>query len=222
MSKNLKVDLLLTEDELVANVTSMFDAAVENDPSAIVRGSTWYPTARNTCVEIASATGLNVECVIGIMAVTSIASGWELNESAPLAVINYVRANGIHPTDVDTLAASKPSWFAGNKHSWLAAVRYATGELFELNGIKTRNFAANISGRTDNVTIDRHAMRIAMGGGMFETCATGTYNKLAAAYQIAASLRNIDPRTMQAVTWVYYRRVTTTRGGRTIAEVYGD
>ena len=74
-------------------------------------------------------------------------------------------------------------------------------------GPKTRAFARNISGDREAVTVDVWACRVA---GIDETklSRVGVYEAVAQAYRDAASVKGVDPATMQATTWV------TARGGR--------
>jgi hypothetical protein len=93
------------------------------------------------------------------------------------------------------------------------AARILRGEepLDVLGGLKVRAFYRNIIGDRDVVTIDRHAYSIAAGRHLKDTEA-GPLNAKAhyaveALYQEAARALGVCPVTLQACTWLTWRRL---------------
>jgi hypothetical protein len=89
---------------------------------------------------------------------------------------------------------------------------YANGgdPLATLNGPKTSNFARNLLGDTDAVTIDAWAARVALPElGRKDVDRVmgrkGVYDGIAEAYRTAADRRGVSPSTMQATTWIVAR-----------------
>ena len=73
---------------------------------------------------------------------------------------------------------------------------------------KTYSFFCNIlTGDSQNVTIDRHAFRIAVNSMKAdEICITEKrYRNMVKAYQIAADKLNLSPSQLQAITWISFR-----------------
>lgn len=80
-----------------------------------------------------------------------------------------------------------------------------------LGGVKTTNFYHNIVNPLGhNVTIDGHAFDIAIGETTGEYARKalkrkGVYEQFANVYRAAASVFNLPPAHMQAITWVRWR-----------------
>ncbi len=74
-----------------------------------------------------------------------------------------------------------------------------------LGGPKVRSFYANISGDQNAVTVDAWAQRIA-GYEYPNGLAPNKYDHYADAYRDAARRAGESPATMQAITWIAYRR----------------
>ncbi len=71
--------------------------------------------------------------------------------------------------------------------------------------MKLVNFRRNLSGDYQSVTVDRWAHFVATWGEL-KTVPTGkTYLAIAQAFIQAATMRGVEPSTMQAVTWVVAR-----------------
>lgn len=81
-----------------------------------------------------------------------------------------------------------------------------------LNGRKISSFYLNIRypDKSNNITIDRHALSIALGHKVTDIEYSGLTAKQYAffveCYTIAAAKVDISPLLMQSGTWVYYRR----------------
>jgi len=80
-----------------------------------------------------------------------------------------------------------------------------------LNGNKITAFFLNIIGFNEMVTVDRHALAVAIGRSITGNEGIGitkTQNEFfQRCYQIAASKIDIPPSQIQAVTWVVWKRL---------------
>ena len=78
-----------------------------------------------------------------------------------------------------------------------------------LNGNKITSFFLNILDPYNNtaVTIDRHAVSIAIGENIDPVMTDNQYEFFVNAYRIAATKRNVRPSQMQAITWVKWREL---------------
>lgn len=205
---------------LAAGDAPPFEAIVENvralcaaaDARTIADGASWYPSAYQGSELIARATGFSVSQIAAVMALSSPATGWGYNGSVPMQIALYVRDGG----------RERPGFFTGGDPSWQKILRVLVeNDLTAVNTPKVGVFYAAIMGDAQAVTIDRHMLRIGYGGGMFETAADSYKKNVARAVAIVADEFGWTPRDCQAIAWTHYRRVTVTRGGRTIEEVYG-
>lgn len=192
-ANTLKKGMLPDMDTMVSNVLEVFDRATAAD---VEEGATWYPKAFESCEAISELSGYSLEVVAGVMALTSIATGWALNESMPARILARVSKGD----------RSKPSWYTGSNPMWEVVLRVVDGDITAIKGTKTSKFFAAIMGDDSAVTIDRHAMRIAYGSGMWDSATLGNHRLMWEAYTIASDMRGVTPRTMQATTWVRYRK----------------
>lgn len=211
MGKNVTIsaDYDLDVNEMAANVIAAYDATT---PAERQDGHDWYPEALELAAMIADTFGITVEQAAKLIAATSSETGWGQNSNMAVRVAAAYRDTGTEfPEGIGV--RSGPQWkiicqimegtYAGKSPKWSA-------------------FAANILGDPDQVTVDRHAMRIAMADGVMYTSITlGNYRKIADAYRIAADARNVTPRVMQATTWVACRNRRKNSTGKSYAELYG-
>lgn len=182
---------------MVENVLHTYDMATKQD---VVDGANWYPLAFEHCELVASLTGYSAMQVAAVMALTSAATGWNLNQSMPARIIKYVESNGYD--------AARPTFLSINKYGWAKVIRVLRdNDLSAPDSFKVAAFFAAIAGDQSSVTIDRHAIRIAAGGGMAEDTTIRGKRLMVEAYTQAADLRGVAPSAMQAITWVTHRRM---------------
>jgi len=193
---------------MVAAILRTYDRA---DDDAIRSGADWYPAMARRMAEHANATGYTVAQCAGVYAANSTNTPWARNlrlASAALA------DRGMTGGTLSSVVAKVNAILAGGD---LAAILSP-----DPDRCKLANFARNLAGDPDAVTVDRWALRIAYN---FADCATGgetgcaangrhacgyvplggEYRAIADAYRSAAMLRAVTPATMQAVTWVVAR-----------------
>ncbi len=157
-------------------------------------GSVWYNTGK-----LSIKYCLSIKIVAGVMAILSPRNKWKRNIIDTETMIKAFKTyKTINSFKVSTLNANK------NK-AWLLLY---TLDLTLIRGIKVSNFYANLLGNVNNVTIDTHAYNIASGKlKSVKTFTSVQYRDAEIAYQSVASVLNIAPRDLQAITWLAYKRV---------------
>jgi hypothetical protein len=169
-------------DTYVSNIIAMWNRATSEQLAA---GRAWYSVAR----DIASIIGNgDVRLGSGLIAALSPMTQWSLNVRNAAAI-----------------AAGEPVGTLSD--SLVKATRILSGEDFSTvlpAGSKTWNFAHNITGESDHVTVDRWAIRIALGWDK-NKLKDAQYVILADAYRKAAAEIGETASTVQAVTWCAIR-----------------
>jgi hypothetical protein len=180
----------------VANIVATFTRGTADDYAT---GRQWYRTAR----DIATGVGHGDSTVgAGILAALSPQLGWPVNVALAQRCSRTRRFS------------------AGHFKACLGKARRihrgeAVGEV--LRGPKESAFACNIangeacSHDAPCVTIDRHAIAIALGRQITDSernkFGRGTrYAAIAQLYRDASSLLGIAPHVLQACTWITWRR----------------
>ena len=197
MSVNLKN--LPKHTKIVENILAVYNEATPED---VLEGMEWYPQARVTCENLASMVDYDVQQIAGVMAILSPGMVWDANKTAPGRVL-----------DLHTNGVPWKEWtgFATYPHNLEKAERVLNGDMSGIKGNKVESFYMNILGYDRFVTVDRWACRIAFGnpkipGKQSVPSSKKVYNKIAEAYKDAARVADIPNSTIQAITWVSYRR----------------
>jgi len=174
------------------------------------QGINWYFTANHIALHIANKFNVPMTKVCGVIAALSPATNWVQNiADAHNLVLAYV--NEIDPREVVVTT------YGMNK---LKAIRILTGNsatdttigrilLHKSKVNKTNSFYWNILyPRDEQVTIDRHAFRIALGDPRAdEICMTEKrYRNLSEAYKIAGRKLGYNANQIQAITWLSFRQ----------------
>lgn len=186
--------------KMLNNILNSYDKATEDE---VQEGMVWYPKAYDECARIADATNdwYDVRQIIGIMAVGSPGVDWRENFTIPEKMV-----------DLHMRGVPVEEWvgFTCYRANLLKCQRVLDGEYEAIKGRKTVSFFCNINGDPDMVTVDRWAVRVAMGSPYIENdklapSGARVYNKLADIYALAAEMVGIENRQLQAVTWTQYR-----------------
>lgn len=182
---------LPTMGTLVARIVRTFDAA---SPATLEAGARWYDEAGTLAATLADDvwTPPQVACIIAHL---SPRTSWERNISGATAFI----ASGP--------AAARSLGCIGDNVARAERVASAPADPFSTFGPtapKTLNFARNIDGDREAVTVDVWAARV-VSVDEAELKRAGVYDALAHAYRLAARRRGVDPATMQATTWIVAR-----------------
>lgn len=169
-------------------ILSVYRAATPEDHS---EGMGWYDEARS----FAESLDTDVSRAAGVIAAVSPMLSWPRNQTVARAIYAGKREGLCLPNSVK------------------AAARIMDGEhpLDVLNGPKVRAFYMAIMGEGDSVTLDRHAIDIAVGRPLSDTeraVYMGARNRrvILAAYVNAAHRAGVSPAAMQAITWVAWRK----------------
>lgn len=179
------------------NILAAWNAATDAD---LAEGLEWYRKARGEGRKI----GRTLHCGVGVIAALSPMQAWDTN-------IELARKLAA------THAAGEPMPTKGYgfKRNTEKAWRILDGEapLTVLGGDKVRSFYRNILGCEHSVTVDRWAVRIALGDPQHDgKVPAGQYEPMAQAFRNVAERLGIGANVLQAATWVWIRR----EHGRTI------
>lgn len=180
-----------------ANIEAAWNAATEDD---LAEGLEWYRRARSE----GRALGVTLHRGVGVIAALSPMQAWDVN----IELANRLAA-------VHAAGDPMPTEGYGFKRNTEKAWRILNGErpLDVLGGDKVRSFYRNILGCEHSVTVDRWAVRIALGDPKHDgTVPSGQYEPMADAFRRVAAKLGVSAHHLQAATWVWIRR----EHGRTI------
>lgn len=189
------------DDMMVRRILAHYDAASlptltlwGDVPTAAEDGLRWYERASDTAAALAAGSGLPYARCAGIIAALSPRVSWASNVRAAAAMVEAAAYGRAEPMVAGLGANRAKAW------------RIATGAnpADVLGGDKVRAFYANITGDLDAVTVDVWAASAALGRPI-GTISHGLYVRIADAYRVAAVLRAVAPRTMQAAVWCHVR-----------------
>lgn len=176
-------------------------------------GVLWYEMANGICKVIADKYSCPLTKVVGVVAALSPATNWQQN----IADANNLVLAWYHCIDQDQVVCTT---YGQNKAKAINILNQESSNERDIEALllhkskinKTTCFFLNIlhPGSDELVTIDRHAIRIALGNGqgVDEICMTEKrYRNITRAYQIAASQLEINAISLQAVVWCVFRRL---------------
>ena len=155
-------------------------------------GALWYGSAKDLAKIVGDG---DIAAGAGIIAALSPQCSWDENVARALSF-----ADGEH--------------VGATEDGLRKARRIAAGEdpRAVLGGRKVRSFYRNIGGHAHYVTVDRHAVAIVYGRALSDREIKileriGAYTIIAAAYRAAARRHGLAPSTLQAITWLAWRRL---------------
>lgn len=182
----------LDTDVLADNVLAAVEQAT---PAQYAEGMAWYQAAHTFAVGLAEEHGLTVEQAAGVIAALSPQLPWDRN----LTYAELLVRTGSAPT-------------LGRSIRQANAILDGADPLDVLGGAKTRSFFANIFDPDGShaVTIDRHALDVALGVKGTDKSRKlierkGAYELVADAYRNAAERIGVLPNQAQAIAWVAWR-----------------
>lgn len=170
------------------------------DESTIARGLAWYGDALDVALQMTELdTDMSLEQAAAVLAALSPQTMWTQNVAAGLeyarsgrTIAGMLGSNYARAVRVSTLQDPVPT-LANHKRDIL----------------KMFNFARNILGDTDAVTIDRWAVKVALGTDRDDheliLSRRGVYDDLADCYRRAAAELGVPASAVQAVTWCQIR-----------------
>lgn len=166
-------------------------------PQEVEEGLRWYEDANLFCTTQAKAFGFSVEVVAGIVSALSPATDWDRNKADAIQVLANNRDH-------------KFGTYGPNAAKAFAIRDVAAQERIDafFKADKTFNFYQNIvnPSAAEYVTIDRHALSVALGYVRKDKSVTTVeYRELSAAYKLAARKAGMLPQQIQAITWCVWR-----------------
>jgi len=188
----------------VRNILKVYRRATTDD---IINGVEWYDRAKRYADTISKWTNTNLNTVIGVMAALSPNNKWERNVKDCERMVQAWKSG-------DDLDDFKVSCYNTMKlKAWSILENNLTSDdeiLTRLNGQKIRSFYSNIRG-LDEVTIDGHALNIALGIRQGLTTdktnmSKKVYRQMQEVYVRAAKRVDIKPHVLQAITWTTWKR----------------
>lgn len=178
----------VTLETTVRRILKRFDSA---DVSTLEAGARWYDEAGQLAASLTRHGGTLAQ-TSSVIAALSPRTSWARNvagavalyESGPDAALAIVHLS----RNVETAVAAMTDGFG----------------VFGPKSPKTANFARNIAGDREAVTVDVWAMRVVdLDENLLGR--KGAYDAVAHAYRLAARRRGVAPATMQATTWIVAR-----------------
>lgn len=169
-------------------------------------GLDWYPRAFRWCEtqeETYGRWGVTAHKAAAVLAVLSPLISWARNVQAAETIIGWYVGGTRHAHGHGVLPRNE-------EKAW----RILCGEPPQrvVAGQKVTNFWLNVSGFTENVTVDRHAMNVAYGCDLDRRTqnriyrSIRAYHEVADAYRQAAARVRIEPCEMQAICWLVRRK----------------
>ena len=188
----------------VRNILKVYRMATTED---IANGVEWYDRAKRYAETISKWTNTNLNTVIGVMAALSPNNKWERNVKDCERMVQAWKSGD----DLDDFKVS--CYNTMKQKAWSILEDNLTSDddiLTRLNGQKIRSFYSNIRG-LDEVTIDGHALNIALGKVQGLTTdktnmSKGVYIEMQKHYVRAAKRVDIPAHVLQAITWTTWKR----------------
>lgn len=190
----------LVHEDMVERILSVYDRAT---PDQRVAGARWYPMAGKIVASIGVETGYGPDVIAHVLAALSPRNPWAWNVQDAYGFAVAAR-NGEPRPSATTFERNRSAAWA------MLTSRTERIALWATDAPKVRNFVAAILGDRAAVVVDTWAYRVATGetpgkpgtGRRIGSFKPRLYEPIKAAYVEAAALRAVDPRDMQAVTWL--------------------
>lgn len=160
----------------------------------------WYQEANDWATELSKESGLSVLKICGVIASLSPVKSWKLNL---VCARDMVLTGDCGHIKVFKKKAEDIIQSADNENQVLDI----------LKGNKISSFFLNIykPAEESEVTIDRHALSVALGVWINEEDYTGMtdtqYLFFVNCFKLAAKKANVPPLLMQSATWVRWRKI---------------
>lgn len=157
-------------------------------PYDIAQACAWYADAERDCEDLADRHGISLAKACGVVAAWSPRMPWKRNVEVASLWLQGETGLGLGSSVV-------------RAHD---VMRDGIGALDKPTSPKTYNFALNLFGDTDAVTIDVHMVRAA-GIDDRDAPTTVQYREMVAAVRRLARRYRMQPRDMQALIWIKWR-----------------
>lgn len=189
------------------NILGVYHLANASDRAS---GSAWYNAAYSVCDTIAAQYNIHINIVAGVVAALSPRNRWSRNITDAENMVKLFVAGG-----EDAAAGCKVCTFASGKKK---ALQILADNVTDPDAIRTilkgpklvEFFTCIVDDRPD-VCIDGHAYAIWVGERITLADVPPISKKLRetikADYMAAADILGVSPSTLQAITWVTWRRL---------------
>ena len=197
-------------DLMAKQIVKLYNQATDREKA---EGATWYTEAHNICNQIAHKFNCPITKVAGVVAALSPATNWQQN----IADAHNLVLAWHHLIDPDEVTVTT---YGPNKRKAIHILNLKSSNQDDIARIllhnskvnKTTCFYWNIlkPGSDKHVTVDRHAIRIALGSSEADNvCITEKrYRTIAESYHIAANKLHLGAIDLQAIVWVAFRRIS--------------
>lgn len=177
---------------MVENVCAVYNAAHKNEDAV-----QWYGIAQKWIEEVAAVFDIPEEIVAYVVATLSPKLRWDKNQESALAMLEL---------QIFGYTEKRNSALGANTRKVFAA--FDGHRPYTATGDKVSSFQRNLLGDYSAVTIDRHAIAIALYGtdsigndsGDVKITAND-YALFVHAYRIASQRLGVNPVTVQSTTW---------------------
>lgn len=187
-----------TVARMVRNIRKVYHQATDAEYGL---GAGWYPNAVNGCNVWADRYGYDARTVASVIAALSPQCEWTSSLRAALNMVSgeYAPLTG----------ASRPLQANIRKAERILSDRATLPDDYFVKGWKVRAFARNLQGDYQTVTVDTHAIQIALGSptAVARVDAPSAYAAFEKAYVRAAALERTAPAKIQAITWITWKRL---------------
>lgn len=175
----------LNGDDIKAKIYAAYYAANEVQ---IADGMEWYSDTQNLVRHMSDVTGFSTAVCGAVISHCSVRAQWTQNVSAAWAIL------------LGEIDLAKPYVLGGNIERSVKAI-VSDNPIDTFNGHKTRNFARNIAGDMNGVTIDVWMCKAIAIEQKWLT-RVGLYEALADIFREVANEVNISAAQLQAIVWV--------------------
>lgn len=184
---------VLPIEKIEDNLRTALSLVSESD---IIEGKNWYHVAYNFCLDTSKIYNIDVDVIIGMVAVLSPLAQWNYNKTLVEKILQGIEVHWKIPLNV--VKARKI---------------LAEGKVFPtLSGIKVTNFYNSIKNANSEefVVVDRWALRTAYNdytlNAVSEVGGEKAYWMISEAFRNIASENEYLPLELQAILWVWARR----------------
>jgi len=176
----------------------------------ITNGIYWYDNANRIAKELSVVFSIPETTACLVISALSPNNSWTRNISDAWKVCKcwYTTKTWDDAGKIASYAHCVTCTYSANKQK---AFDILNGKLLDLNGLKTQNFARNLNGCLDSVTVDVHAFSIVKGKRFtakdMKAIKPRDYTAIADAYRTVAKTLEVKPAQLQAICWATWRRL---------------
>lgn len=188
----------LNSTEMRRNILSIFKQSTLEE---MVDGALWYPRALDRAKEMAREYNTNPQVAAGVIAALSPQQEWNQNLRMAEETLRTKRFIGHYKANTNKAKAI----YRGEFPEMVLTSKYGYQ--------KTLRFYQCISsaGKCERVCLDRHALAVVLGRPATDRergrLKGKTYDLIAEAYRGVARKLGLTPGTLQAITWVTWKRL---------------